>query len=185
MEYKIYKSQLVPSNLPQFKSECKLIYDKINQQLNTSDSTWSYLNYNIFTLSATSILFYSLFKELNYHIRSYIGDNRPLWMQSWLNYHQYKEADKKLSYHGHQTEYHGYVCIDPQNTKTIFKKGFEILNTPGQIYLGPGSNNSSIDDYNHYVETLNSHTEPRITIGFNIGAKINNNVGGPSWIPII
>ena len=185
MEYKLYNSTLIVNNETSFKKNCNLLYDKIKNDLNVTDATWSYLKYNIFSLSSTSILFYNLFQELNYYIRDYIGDKRPLWIQSWLNYHQHQEVDTKLSYHGHQTEHHGYISIAPQNTKTIFKKGFEVINKPGQIYIGPGSNNQSNTDYNHYVQTLTPHIEPRITIGFNVGEAANNMVGGPSWIPLI
>ena len=185
MEYKIYNSSLIQDNLSAFIKNCGILHTHIKEIVNVEETTWSYLNYNIFSLSSTSILFYSLFKELNYHIRSYIGDNRPLWLQSWLNYHYYKEVESSLRFHGHHTDYHGYISIEPHKTKTIFKKGFEIINTPGQIYLGPGSPAGNSDDYNHYVKVIEPYNTPRITIGFNIGTIVDNKVGNPSWIPLL
>ena len=81
------------------------------------DSTWGYHYYNIFVTTAPSPVFYELYKELNKVIRGYIGDDRPLWMQSWLNFHMSNEV---LGWHNHEWSHHGYISIDPKKTKTVF-----------------------------------------------------------------
>ena len=78
-------------------------------------------------------------------------------MQCWLNYHT---PDKVLDWHTHEWNYHGYISIDPKDTKTVFD-GYEIDNEIGNIYIGPGYRY-------HKVVTKDNFYEPRITLGFDV-----------------
>ena len=185
MEYKLYTSNLIQNNHQDYISQCNLLNNELKIILDNQSSTIKYSKYNIFNFSSTSLLFYQLFKELNFHIRSYIGDDRPLWLQAWLNFHSKESLQKELKEHSHESEYHGYICINPHDTSTCFKKGFEIKNYPGLIYLGPGSNGNTTKDYDHYVKINSDFTSPRITIGLDIALTPNNAICLPSWIPLI
>ena len=136
------------------------------------------------------MLFYKLFKELNSYIRDFVGHSNPLWMHSWLNYH---ETPKKLSkilgkeqgYHGHASKYHGYISIDPQDTTTIFKNKLQINNKIGQIYIGPGNFLLKDNfDFDHCVIENSPITKPRITIGFNFHEEYNQLLS-PCNIPLL
>ena len=170
--YKIYQSDLIKDNYQLFINQCGFVSDLIIKNLNTTDTTWSFDKYNIFSITSSSILFYKLYKELNYHIRSFIKDDRPLWIQSWLNYHKGEEVEKKLHPHGHGGQYHGYISINPQDTTTIFKNGLQIHNKIGQIYIGPGNGGDPTDkEWNHYVKINKPYNGIRITLGFDISSK--------------
>jgi len=182
MSYKIYTSNIIKENHSSFVRQSYLAYEDIVNQLNIKDPTWDYNQYNIFCVTSMSGIFYKLYKELNYHIRSFIGDDRPLWLAAWLNFHDYKETEKKLQFHSHNSPYHGYICIDPQDTTTEFQKGFNIENKIGQIYLGPSGEDNK--DYDHRVINNSHYSKPRITIGFNIG-DVNDLVSWPVFIPIL
>ena len=125
----------------------------------TADSTWSYNKYNLFALTAPSSIFYEMYKELRNIVRGQLGDQRPLWIQAWVNYHRPEEV---LDWHEHEFDYHGYISIDPKRTNTVFE-GYSIENKPGQIYFGPGYRK-------HKVEVLEPFEGYRTTIGFDIHA---------------
>ena len=183
-KYKIYQSKLIEKNHQEFVNQCYKSYEILNNRLNTTSTTWSYKEYNIFSVTSSSILFYNLYKELNYHIRSFIGNNRPLWIQSWLNYHKGSEIEKELPFHSHANEYHGYISINPQDTSTIFKNGLRINNKIGQIYIGPGRAGSLNEDWDHCVKVNKPYKDIRITIGFDIHCDINKFLN-PSFIPLL
>ena len=176
MEYKLYQSKVILNNYSRFIEDCYIAQQKFEDIFKLTDSTWNYNKYNIFSLTSTNILFYNLFKELSYHVRSYIGDDRPLWIESWLNFHS---SDKLLERHSHEWPYHGYISVDPKKTTTIFDN-FKIPNIPGQIYLGPGG-----DDYYHYVEADEPFEGNRITIGFDIEDRKDTFSPNLSLIPLI
>jgi len=182
MSYKIYTSNIIKENHVSFVNQCKFAKKRIEELLDVQDGTWDYDKYNLFCVTSMSVLFWNLYKELNVHIRNYIGDDRPLWLCSWLNFHSYEDAIKKLPYHSHQASYHGYISIDPQDTVTEFKKGFKIKNKIGQIYLGPGGDENV--DYHHRVINNSYYSKPRITIGFNVG-DINDFISHPIFIPVL
>lgn len=148
------------------------------------ESTWSYHKYNVFALTAPSTAWYSLYKELRNFVRGILGDERPLWFQSWINYHK---CDEVLDWHGHEFDYHGYICIDPKKTNTVFEE-WTIENKPGQIYFGPGN-------IHHKVEVLEPFDGVRTTLGFDIHTIPFNNpfienyverpFGNMSMIPLI
>jgi hypothetical protein len=184
--YKLYQSDLIKENHSDFINQCTSVYNLIQKNLNTKDTTWNFSKYNIFSLTSSSLLFYKLYKELNYHIRNFIGDDRPLWIQSWLNYHEGNEVERKLPPHSHPWDYHGYISINPQDTTTIFHKGYEIQNKIGQIYLGKGTGqNNENPELTHYVKINNPYAETRITIGFDITTSINKDLTNMIFIPLL
>ena len=87
------------------------------------DSTWGYHYYNIFVTTAPSPVFYELYKELNKVIRGYIGDDRPLWMQSWLNFHMSNEV---LGWHNHEWSHHGILVLIQRKQK-LYLKNMKLL----------------------------------------------------------
>ena len=78
-------------------------------------------------------------------------------MQSWLNYHYPNEV---LGWHNHFWDYHGYICIEPKKTTTVFEN-YQIENEVGHIYIGPGNRE-------HMVVVNEDFKEPRITLGFDV-----------------
>jgi len=191
MGYNLYQSNLIKNNHQVFINDCSVAYKCLKDDLNIKDSTWDFYKYNIFAVTSSSILFYNLYRELNYHIRSYVGNDRPLWMQSWLNYHEEDNTlltslGNKKGFHGHGSLYHGYISIDPQNTITKFRNGLEIENKIGQVYIGPAKNTNKPGEYpfDHYVEIISPSTSPRITIAFDLEAKIDK-ILNSNYIPIL
>lgn len=171
--YRLYKSQYVVDNQNQLLIEINNAVAVFNREFNGRDSTWDYRFYNTFCLTAPSVVCYNLFTELKKIVREYVGHDRPLWIQSWINYHF---PDQVLKWHNHSWPYHGYISIDPKMTKTVFE-GYEITNEVGNIYIGEGNRK-------HCVEVLETFTTPRITIGFDVTDVPNIPGGIFSLIPI-
>ena len=173
---KLYQSQTILSNPERFIKNCYKAHKHFLSLFPYGNSTSSYISYNIFNLTSNNVVFYNFFKELNGFIRSFIGDDRPLWMEAWLNFHDYNKVLKK---HGHGFPYHGYISVDPKNTTTVFEN-FEIKNVLGQVYIGPGGKG-----YDHYVRVDEEFTDKRITIGFNVDDKPNKITSNLGLIPLI
>ena len=175
--YKTYISKTVTNDLKSFIENCDtaraVFEDRFGKK---ADTTWDYDKYNIFVITCNSLLFYNLYKELRDFIRDYIGDDRPLWIQSWLNYHK---SDQVLKKHHHSFTYHGYISIDPKDTTTVFKN-FEIKNLPGQVYIGPGGK-----EYEHSVRVDKPYDGNRITLGFDISPIPNLITLNQGFIPLI
>ena len=176
MNYKLYQSNLIKNNHKSFIQQCWESHDMFEKIYADGDSTWDYQDYNIFSLTSSSLLFYCLFKELNFHIRSFIGNNKPLWIQCWINFHS---SDKVLKKHSHHGSFHGYVSIDPKDTTTVFNN-FEIKNKIGQIYIGPGG-----EEYSHYVKVNKPYDGKRITLGFDVADVKNQQFSNLALIPLI
>jgi hypothetical protein len=131
-----------------------------------------YSSYNIFQATSPSSVMYSLLSEVKSHIHKYIGQ-QDLWIQAWLNVNQYP---KLIIEHKHSFPWHGYITIDPKQTKTVFEN-FEIKNEPGQIYFGRG-------DILHKVVATEPFEGNRLTIGFDVTniPDVKTNVEG--FIPL-
>jgi hypothetical protein len=190
MSYKLFQSKLIQNNSQSFIKNCEKAYQTI-KDLYGEDSTWNYYKYNFFSITSSSILFYNLYKELNYHIRSFIGNDQPLWIQSWLNYHENDKIlnDKlgeNLGFHDHHGLFHGYISIEPQNTITKFRNGLEIKNKTGQIYIGPALSHvkGKNGEWGHYVTSQSPLPSPRITIAFDI-VNTQNEQLNLSYIPLL
>ena len=72
-----------------------------------------------------------MFKDVFKIVRKYSKTKEPLWIQCWLNYHSDKQV---LDWHDHKWLFHGYISIDPKDTKTIFENGS--INTIFRRLLG-------------------------------------------------
>ena len=162
MEYRIYKSQLIIQNKSEMVKQIHKAHSIHQKYFPGNDSTWTYKAYNFFGLTSPSPLFSDLFFELKEIIHDYIPEKK-MWMQSWLNYHL---PNQVLPWHDHHWDYHGYISIDPKGTKTVFE-GYEINNEVGNIYIGPGYRK-------HKVVVEQYYNEPRITIGFDVCLKPDN-----------
>lgn len=173
MTYNVYQSELIKNNHNQFVLEINNAVAVFNKEFGNKDSTWDYRFYNAFSLTAPSLLFYNLFSELKTVIRDYAGHNKPLWMQSWINFHM---PNQVLKWHDHDWPFHGYIAIDPKDTITVFEN-YTIKNEVGNIYIGPGKRM-------HTVKVLNEYDTPRITIGYDVTDQPNIPGGTFSLIPI-
>jgi len=188
MMYGIYQSDYIVEHLEEIRESCEQAVERINNLINTgeeqTDVTWFYQRYNIFSVRTGDIHFYNIFKELVEAISTYfkdmqVEDDGQVWMQSWLNHHKQNEV---LGKHDHASPVHGYICLDPKTTKTVFYDNtvesnvlYELKNVPGQIYIGPGKRDHAVintDDYDGY----------RLTMGFDIDDDFTYNLG---LIPII
>jgi hypothetical protein len=152
MMYQLTTSNTILNNKNTFVEECYGVKERLDY-LGIQDTTWDYSKYNIFTQTSGSELFWNLYKEICVDVRKYAGGG-PLWMQAWMNFHK---SDQVLDWHNHEWEFHGYVSIDPKNSKTVFEN-WEVQNKIGNIYIGPGH-------HKHKVEVLEPYDDYRITIG--------------------
>ena len=156
-DYTLYQSKFILDNQLDIIEDLRVAHRLFENLFPNKDSTWTYNCYNIFSLTAPSTNFYQIYLELRNLIRGDLGDSRPLWIQAWLNYHKVNEV---LDWHNHDFEYHGYISIDPKNTKTVFEN-YSIENKIGQIYFAPGYRQ-------HKVEVVEPFEGERITIGFDV-----------------
>ena len=153
MDHKLYESQVVLGNQ-------RVMINILNNAisfLGDVDPTWSYDKYNVFGLTSPTQVFYDLYNELRGFVYDYIGTSKNMWMQSWVNYHT---PDQLLQWHNHEWPIHGYICINPHLTKTVFED-YEIENRVGDVYIGPGNRY-------HRVELIEPFYTPRITLGFDL-----------------
>ena len=171
--YRIYKSDTVIKHQKEMLVEIDEALLLFKDAFPEKDPTWGYKFYNTFTATAPSFLFYDLFSELKTIIRDYIGHNNPLWVESWINYHL---PNQVLDWHSHLWPVHGYISIDPKQTRTVFD-GYSITNELGNIYIGPGYRR-------HKVEVLEHFHTPRITLGFDVVTDPSQSEGILSLIPI-
>ena len=180
--YKVDKLQTVIKCNSVIADTCSAVHEKWFQH---KDSTWTYDKYNIFSAASPVPQFHSFYKEFKFKIQEWLPNEKRLWFQAWLNYH---EQDKVLDWHNHYWPYHGYICIDPKDTVTEFKDKtgeatvpaeWEIKNEVGQIYFGPGHKE-------HRVVVKSDYTGPRITIGFDIVNESNKDVFNSwSFFPLV
>ena len=166
------ESKLIVENQQGFNSIMEFAAFKFEDVYGHRDFTKAYAGYNLFTHTATDLLMYKLFKELQSRVRSVLGD-QPLWMQSWMNQHKQEEV---LDWHNHDWDWHGYISIEPKKTNTVFED-FVVENKVGQIYFGEGHKL-------HKVEVLEPYEGLRITLGFDITNKIDTRSKYVSFIPI-
>ena len=165
MDHKLHKSQVVLDNQRVMIN----ILDNSISFLKGDDPTWTYHKYNLFGLTSPTQVFYNLYNELRGFVYDYAGVSQNLWMQSWVNYHT---PDQLLKRHNHAYPIHGYICVNPHLTKTVFDD-YEIENRIGDVYIGPGGRH-------HEVQLIEPFYTPRITIGFDITnnpSKADANLG--------
>ena len=125
---------------------------------NQNSSTWFYRYYNITCLTFGSSLYYKLFSDLQSLIKEIAKNKKPLWYQSWLNFHKPNEV---LNWHDHKDcLFHGYISIDPKESETEFED-YKIKNEIGNIYIGK-------PEKKHKVNVLKPFDGHRITIAFDV-----------------
>lgn len=136
----------------------------IEDEMNSNNDLSGYSFYNVYSLTTPSPYFYELYSTLRSIVKLHLGNARPIWFQSWMNFHT---PTTVLDWHNHTFPYHGYVSIDPYNTTTKFKDQksgeilYEVENHSGQIYFGPGYRE-------HKVFVNEDFNKPRLTLGFDI-----------------
>ena len=151
-----------------------MAHQKFKNIFGNKDSTWSYKDYNVFCLTASSVHFYNIYKDLISVIKMYNDKDEMLWFQSWLNFHK---QDDVLKWHDHYWDFHGYISIDPKDTITEFRE-YSVKNEIGNIYIGPCNRE-------HCVKVLSPYTGERLTLGFDIQKKQNIDNGLMSLMPIL
>ena len=165
--YKIYKSDTVLENSIVTKENC-LFADKIWEETIKSDShqnsTWSYQDYNIFSIASGSTWFYNVYKEICECYRDFSGHTGPAWLVAWLNSH---DKDSVLDWHGHSgTQFHGYIVMDDHDlikTRTVFRN-YEIHNEYANIYVGKGM-------FDHQVVVDEPYEGVRHTLAYQISRQ--------------
>jgi hypothetical protein len=174
LNYSLYRSQIVVDRNEDVIRDVERAVSIFRKEFPEKDSTWTYKFYNTFAVTAPSPLFYELFTDLKTVIREYAGHDRPLWMQSWINYHH---PHQLLDWHDHHWPFHGYISIDPKKSNTVFDE-YTIENAVGNIYIGPGYRR-------HKVEATERFFTPRITLGFDVLDESEPDIVGQfSLIPI-
>jgi hypothetical protein len=165
----ITKSSVIIDNQQEMINDCTVVRDKILKDTGKSSTTSAYSKYNVFAYTSPKAIWNELFVELRDTVVSYVGDENDLYFQCWMNFHSQSQL---LKWHEHGWPYHGYICISPQDTSTVFKD-YSVVNEIGNIYVGNG-------DIKHKVVSNSDFTQPRITLGFDIttcGDKMAGNIG--------
>jgi hypothetical protein len=155
MNYTLLNFDYIKENQKEIIQELKISQNNLNS-FGVFDPTKAYIYYNIFGVSSPSKHMYVIFKKIRDIVREKIP-NEMIWIQSWLNYQDYDEV---LDWHNHSSSWHGYICIEPQDTVTEFED-WEIENECGNIYFGPGK-------HLHRVVNKSNYSGKRITIGYDI-----------------
>lgn len=189
-DYSLYSSDFVIGNQASivevsnrshtlFKNTFKGVFsDRHKEKFKFYDSTRSFYCYNIFSLTSGDPYFYVIYQQIVAAIRDRVGDDRPLWMQCWLNYHKENEV---LNWHNHDTTHtflHGYLSVDPKNTVTEFRD-FTIENKVGNLYVGRTG-------LEHRVVVREPYDDIRITLAFDVAEckRDNNLMHNLSFIPV-
>jgi len=171
MNYRIYNSEFISSKMMAIRHEGKIHHAKYNglfKAISDKGSTWDYTMYNVFSLTAGSVLFHQIYKELTFVIKDFLKEKNSVlindynevsnvWVESWMNYHK---QDEVLDWHDHLFDFHGYISVDPKDSTTEFEN-YSIKNKPGNIYIGPGNRK-------HRVVVDTPYTDTRITLGFDL-----------------
>jgi len=179
--YALYHSAFIANYHKEIIEDCEVGYLRFKEIFKEENkgTTWEYEKYNIFSITARSIPLYTIYRQIVAATRDFVGDDRPLWIQCWMNHHL---EDKVLDWHFHEKYilFHGYVSVDPKNTVTEFTK-YSIENKIGNIYLGKTG-----EEYSHRVVVREPYEGYRITLGFDIVDALTDNsrCANLSFIPI-
>ena len=171
-------SSLILDNIDEIRKSIDFAGFKYHDNFGNHDMTTNHMNYNLFSLLSLDLNFYNLYAELQHRIRGVLGYDKPLWMQAWLNVHA---EGAVLDWHDHLWPWHGYICIDPQKTNTVFRdpkdgSEYKVENKRGQIYFGNGG-------IFHKVEVVESYPDFRTTIGFDVTDQVGGKLKNVSFIP--
>tara|TARA_Y100000004_G_C8756083_1_gene344498 strand:+ start:69 stop:641 length:573 start_codon:yes stop_codon:yes gene_type:complete len=164
-EYIIKELSYIKDNKETFVKNAKLAHERFvfnyGVPFDKMSSTWFYRYYNVSTLTVGCPMYHKFFIDLQKTLRKIVNSDKPLWYQSWLNFHDQNALLNDLPWHDHpDCLFHGYVSIDPKETETEFKT-FKIKNEIGKMYIGPGG-------YLHRVNVLKPFEGKRITIAFDV-----------------
>lgn len=153
-------------------SESRILNSVQHLDARPDNVTWYSNHYNIFTVLGSSKFAWQLWRDVESCIREHIAlhdvhTQEGVWFRSWLNRHT---TTQRLQSHRHDWPLHGYISLEPQNSRTVFtheENGAELYsihNTPGTVYIGPG-------DRWHHVEYDSEFTGRRVTLGFDIETR--------------
>lgn len=156
--YNLYQFDYILKNKQHFIKDAELAQERFLYNFPSMSSTKMYRYYNFFSLTAGSISYSVMFRHIKDVVRDYCNHDKPLWLQSWINFHR---SNQLLDWHQHSdSTFHGYVCIEPKDSTTIFSN-YTVKNAIGQIYIGPSY-------VPHKVISNTEFDDIRITLGFDI-----------------
>ena len=192
-KFRVYKSSTILENSDRLLESSERVRDHLVTYLNMVEgdktTTWKYSEYNFWTHAMQEDpLFIKVWEELLEVIKECSPkEAKYAWVQSWLNFDSHDSVESNLHHHAHNCAIHGYVAINPQDTKTVFDE-WEIDNEVGNIYCGLGK-------WMHHVENKGYYSEPRVTIGYDVvfgDMQWDGHTEGyqslpwhPHWIPLI
>jgi hypothetical protein len=165
-KFRIYKSTTILENRDRLLNSCEIVRDNLVSYLNMEEgdktTTWKHAEYNFWTHAMlVDPMFIKVWEELLQVIKECAPKEAEYaWVQSWMNFDSYSSVENNLPHHAHGCSIHGYVSIEPQDTKTVFDD-WEIHNEVGNIYIGLGK-------WKHHVENLKEYAGPRATIGYDV-----------------
>ena len=158
LNYKIYQSSFIVDNQNQIIKDTEIALNRFDFAFTGKDSTFFYRYYNFFQMTVGLSSYHKIYKGLFSVIKEYVGEEKPLWIQCWINRHS---PETILKRHNHlDTICFGYLSIDPKESETVFDE-YVIENKVGQLYIGPNG-------VFHEVKILKPFMGNRITIGFDV-----------------
>jgi len=164
MSYQIHNLKYIQDDFFGFVTDCENAKERFDGFFPDTSTTWGYQAYNIFSLTSGSLRFYRLFNDIKKIAREYLKTDKPLWLQSWLNFHN---MDEVLDWHVHiECSAHGYVSINPMKTKTVFET-FEVENEIGKLYIGEPFMQHRVEISEPFLN------RPRITVAFDVLTEDN------------
>ncbi len=154
--------------------EGKRRFEALNGE--SENITWQYKHYNIFNLCAHSYEINKLQSITHQVIKLYLDEYEIKYegfsVTAWLNYHT--KASQLLKVHTHISLIHGYINIDPLESRTIMSDyngndNFYVENKVGLIYINqPNSYNLHRVEVNPDYIKDGDLIRPRVTLAFNI-----------------
>ena len=160
-DYFLTNLSYIKKNINHFKEHADLAFKRFEFSYGKKSPTAFYKYYNCVSLLVGSPLYYRMFKDVFKIVRKYSKTKKPLWIQCWLNYHYEKKLNIISDWHCHPDSlFHGYIAIEPQDTKTVFEN-YTIENKIGNVYIGLSENK-------HKVISNSPYNKERITIAFDV-----------------
>jgi hypothetical protein len=155
-------------------------YDSNEHNAQLTLTTRLFKSYNLLLFT------YPQFHELFHAIRNTFLElndlpDKQFYIASWLNY--YRQGDD-IGWHEHSSwNWHGFVCVDCETSKTTYKIDGNLVdvNSENNLLVISKSNGTP-----HRTWPWPYADRPRITIAFDITTResINLNTWSNHWIPL-
>jgi hypothetical protein len=106
-DYTLLNFDYIKQNQIEIIKELKTSQDNL-VKFGVFDTTKAYIYYNIFGVSSPSKHMYTIYSKVRDIVRQKLP-NQMIWIQSWLNCHDYNEV---LPWHNHTASWHGYIQLN-------------------------------------------------------------------------